>query len=43
MKPKKKAKYHFIYRSAVTGRIVTKRWAERFPKKSVRERVRTKC
>lgn len=36
MKPR--ARYRYVYRSAVTGRFVTRAYARRFPWRTVRER-----
>jgi len=35
----KNRRWKYIYRSAVTGRIVTEAWALQHPERSVRERV----
>jgi hypothetical protein len=38
--PAKKQKLVVVYRSAVTGRIVTRAYAEKHPKTTIREAVR---
>lgn len=36
-------KSYFIYRSAITGRFVSKRYALRYPKTTIKQRVRRPC
>jgi hypothetical protein len=35
----RRARKHYIYRSAITGKFVSKAYAKRYPKRTVRERV----
>lgn len=35
----KRARKHYVYRSAITGRFVSGAYAKRYPKRTVRERV----
>jgi hypothetical protein len=39
MATKKQAAYHYIYRDAKTGKLVTKEYAAKHPATTVRERV----
>jgi hypothetical protein len=39
MEQRKRRKYYWRYRSAITGRCVSREYAERHPKTTVRERV----
>lgn len=39
---KRKNTVKYIYRSAITGRVVTKAWAERHPSTTVKEQVTAK-
>lgn len=39
MATQKKRTWHYIYRDAKTGRLVTKEYAEKHPATTVRERV----
>jgi hypothetical protein len=36
--PKKKSKFYFIYRSAETGKFVTKQYAKVWPSHTIREK-----
>lgn len=33
------AKYRYVYRSAVTGKFVSEKYAKRYPKKTIRQRL----
>lgn len=34
------AKYKYVYRSAVTGKFVTEKYANRYPKKTIKQRIK---
>ncbi len=38
-----KAKYQYVYRSAVTGKFVKAGYAKRYPHLTIKQRIRRKC